>query len=100
VRHTRRVSQGENRKKRRKPKRPLPPVPKYVPYSGGGRRYWRIGGPLTKDHEAEAKAARAAKPPGRLGRLVLRILGGARRRLRTDHASRRGRSGVASGGRP
>ena len=75
MRHTRPVGQGGNRKQRRKPKRPLPPVPKYVRYSGGGRRYWRLGGPLTEDHEAEAKAARAARPPGRLGRLVLRILG-------------------------
>lgn len=78
MRHTRRVSQDANRKKRRKPKRSLPPVPKYVRYSGGGRRYWRLGGPLTNDREAEAKASRAAKPPGRLGRLVLRILGGGK----------------------
>ncbi|HEX4434717.1 MAG TPA: hypothetical protein VH012_07800 [Acidimicrobiales bacterium] len=70
------MTQRSNRKQRRKPKRPLPPVPDYVRYSGGGRRYWRLGGPLTKDHEAEAKAARAAKPPSRLGRLVLRVLGG------------------------
>jgi hypothetical protein len=76
VRHTRRVSQDGNRKKRRKPKQSLPPVPDYVRYTDGGRRYWRLGGPLTKDHEAAAKAAQAAKPPGRLGRLVLRILGG------------------------
>ena len=78
MRHTPPVSQGANRKQRRKPKRTLPPVPKYVRYSGGGRRYWRIGGPLTRDPEAEAKAARAAKPPGRLGRLVLRVLGGGK----------------------
>ena len=78
MRHTPPVSPSANRKQRRKPKRTLPPVPKYVRYSGGGRRYWRIGGPLTKDHEAEAKAARAAKPPGRLGRLVLRVLGGGK----------------------
>ena len=78
MRHTRPVGQGGNRKQRRKPKRPLPPVPKYVRYSGGGRRYWRLGGPLTEEHEAEAKAARAAKPPGRLGRLVLRVLGGGK----------------------
>jgi len=56
----------------------LPPVPDYVRYTGGGRRYWRLGGPLTKDHEAEAKAAQAAKSPGRLGRLVLRALGGGK----------------------
>ena len=61
---------------RRRPKRKLPPVPKYVRYTGGGRRYWRLGGPLTADREAEAVAARRAKPPGRLGRFVLRVLGG------------------------
>ena len=78
--HTRRVSQGHggNRKQRRKPKRRLPPVRDYVRYSGGGRRYWRLGGPLTKEHEAAAKAGQAAKPPGRVGRLVLRALGGKR----------------------
>jgi hypothetical protein len=69
------MSHGANRKQRRKPKRQLPPVRDYVRYSGGGRRYWRLGGPLTKEHEATAKAAQAAKPPGRLGRLVLRVLG-------------------------
>ncbi len=79
VRHTHQVSQGANRKRRRKPKRTLPPVPDYVRYSGGGRRYWRLGGPLTKDHEAAAKAAQAAKPPSRLGRLVLRMLGGGKK---------------------
>jgi hypothetical protein len=78
VRHTRPVSQSANRKRRRKPKRALPPVPDYVRYTGGGRRYWRLGGPLTKDHEAEAKAAQAARAPGRLGRLMLRILGGGK----------------------
>ncbi len=71
------MSSGAKRKQR-KAKAKLPPVPRYVRYSGGGRRYWRLGGPLTKDHEAEAKAAQAAKPPGRLGRLVLRVLGGGR----------------------
>lgn len=76
--HTHGVAQGANRKRRRKPKRSLPPVPNYVRYRGGGRRYWRLGGPLTTDHEAEAKAARAAKPPSRLGRLVLRVLGGGK----------------------
>jgi hypothetical protein len=75
MRHTRRVSNGKGR---RKPKRPLPPVPNYVRYTGGGRRYWRLGGPLTKDHEAAAKAAQAAKPPSRFGRLVLRVLGGGK----------------------
>jgi hypothetical protein len=70
--HTRLVSQ----RKPRKPKRPLPRVPDYVRYTGGGRRYWRLGGPLTRDHETAAKAAQAAKRPSRLGRLVLRVLGG------------------------
>lgn len=78
VRHTRRVSRSANRKRRRKSKRQLPRVRDYVRYSGGGRRYWRLGGPLTKEHEAAAKAAQAAKPPGRLGRLVLRVLGGTK----------------------
>ena len=77
MRHTHDVGQGANRK-RRKPKRSLPPVPNYVRYKGGGRRYWRLGGPLTTDHEAEAKAAQAARRPGRLGRLVLRVLGGGK----------------------
>jgi hypothetical protein len=72
------MSPGAKRKRTRKPRRKLPPVPRYVRYSGGGRRYWRLGGPLTEDHEAEAKAAQAAKPPGRLGRLVLRVLGGGK----------------------
>jgi hypothetical protein len=35
-----------------------------------------MGGPLTSDHEAEARAAQRAKPPGRVGRFVLRVLGG------------------------
>jgi hypothetical protein len=78
VRHTRPVSQRGNRKQRRKRKRPLPPVRDYMPYRGGGRRYWRLGGPLTKEREAEAKAAQAAKRPGPFGRLVLRVLGGGK----------------------
>ena len=85
--HTRDMSPGAKRKQRkpkqrkpkeRKPKAKLPPVPRYVRYSGGGRRYWRLGGALTRDHEAEARAAQAARPPGRLGRLVLRVLGGGK----------------------
>ena len=69
------MSSGSKRKPR-KPKAKLPAVPRYVRYTGGGRRSWRLGGPLTREHENEAKAAQAAKPPGRLGRLVLRVLGG------------------------
>jgi hypothetical protein len=65
-------------KGQRKPKRRLPPVPKYVRYTGGGRRYWRLGGPLTRDREAEALAAQRKRPPGRVGRFVLRVLGGGK----------------------
>lgn len=65
-------------KRRRKPKKRLPPVPNYVRPPRYGR-YWRLGGPLTSDHEAEALAAERARPPGRLGRLVLRLLGGSDR---------------------
>jgi hypothetical protein len=64
------------KKRRRKNKHPLPRVPKYVAYTGGGRRYWRMGGPLTAEHEAEAQAAQRARRPGRIGRFVLRLLGG------------------------
>ena len=67
---------AQRRNKARKANRTLPPVPDYVRYTGGGRRYWRLGGPLTRDKEAEALAARRKKPPGRLGRFVLRVLGG------------------------
>ena len=66
-------------KRPRKPRRPLPPVRHYVrpPTSGV---YWKLGGPLTSDHEAEAKAEATAKAaerrrrPGRMSRL-LRVLG-------------------------
>jgi hypothetical protein len=66
------------RRKARKPKprQKLPPVPKYTRMPKGGTRYWRLGGPLTRDHEAEARDAQRAKPPGRMGRLVLRVLRG------------------------
>jgi hypothetical protein len=67
-------------KRKRSPKQKLPPVPKYVRYTGGGRRYWRLGGSLTKDHEAEARALQRAKSPGPLGRFVLRLLGGKAKR--------------------
>jgi hypothetical protein len=51
-------------------------VPKYVTYTGGGRRYWRLGGPLTAAHEKDAVAVRRARPTGPIGRFVLRMLGG------------------------
>jgi hypothetical protein len=51
-------------------------VPDYVRYPRGDGVRWRLGGPLTKEHEAEALAAQRARTPGRLGRLVLRLLGG------------------------
>jgi hypothetical protein len=38
-------------------------------------RYSRLGGPFTDTHEAEAKAAELARPPSRLGTLILRLLG-------------------------
>ena len=72
------MARGTPHKRRRRPKRRLPPVPGYVHYTGGGRRYWRLGGPLTRDREAEARAAQRKKPPGRIGRLVLRVLGGGK----------------------
>ena len=72
------MSPSSKGKRPRRPKQKLPPVPKYVRYTGGGRRYWRLGGPLTRDHEAEALAAQRGRPPGRLGRLVLRLLGGGK----------------------
>ena len=68
-------------KRPRKPRRPLPPVRHYVrpPRSGV---YWKLGGPLTSDHEAEAEAEAKAKAkaaarrrrPGPMSRL-LRVLG-------------------------
>jgi hypothetical protein len=64
---------GSKGPRRRKARSPLPPVPHYVSYPKG--RFWRLGGPLTSDHEAEALAAQRAHPPGRLGRWVLRRLG-------------------------
>jgi hypothetical protein len=66
---------GSKGKRLRKPRRKLPPVPDYVRYTGGGRRYWRLGGPLTRTHEKEALAAQRSRAPGRLGRFVLRVLG-------------------------
>jgi hypothetical protein len=69
---------GSTGKKPRKPTQKLPRIPKYMRYPRDGVR-WRLGGPLTRDHEAEALAAERAHPPGRLGRLVLRVLGGRNR---------------------
>jgi hypothetical protein len=66
---------GRTGKRSRKPSRKLPPVPDYVPYGGGGRRYWRLGGPLTRTHEKKALAAQRSRSPGRVGRFVLRVLG-------------------------
>jgi hypothetical protein len=66
---------GRKGKRTRKPTQKLPPVPDYVRYTGGGRRYWRLGGPLTRTHEKEALAAERSRPPGRVGRFVLRVLG-------------------------
>ncbi len=66
---------GPKRKRPRKPTHTLPPVPDYVKYRGGGRRYWRLGGPLTRTHEKEALAAQRSRQPGRIGRFVLRVLG-------------------------
>ncbi len=65
----------ESGKRPRKPRRTLPPVPDYVRYTGGGRRYWRLGGPLTRTNEKEALAAQRGRTPGPVGRFVLRILG-------------------------
>ncbi len=70
---------GSSGNRPRKPKQRLPRIPKYVPYPKYGIR-WRLGGPLTADHEAEAIAAQRAKKPGRVGKFVLRILGGSRPR--------------------
>jgi hypothetical protein len=69
-------------KRPRKRKQSLPPVPHYLRYPRNVGRYWRLGGPLTRDHEAEALAAQQARPPGRVGRLVLRLLGGSPPRRR------------------
>lgn len=65
---------GSSGPRRRKPRAPLPPLPHYVPYPRAGR-YWRLGGPLTRDHEAEALAAERARRQSRVGRWVLRWLG-------------------------
>jgi hypothetical protein len=62
---------------RRKPKRKLPPVRGYVRYPRDGMdMHWRLGGPLSNGHEAEARAAERARKPGRARRLILRMLGG------------------------
>jgi hypothetical protein len=66
---------GTSGRRGRKPKKKLPPVPHYERYPRGG--FWRLGGPLTSDHEAEARAAARARRPGRIRRLVLKMLGGS-----------------------
>ena len=66
---------GTKGKRPRKPKQRLPSIPNYVRPPRHGR-YWRLGGPLTSDHEAEARAAELAREPGRVGRFMLRLLGG------------------------
>lgn len=65
---------GSRGPRRRKPRRRLPPAPKYMK-PAWGTRYWRLGGRYTDRREAEARAARAAHPPGRFARFVLRVLG-------------------------
>jgi hypothetical protein len=66
-------------KRPRKPRRPLPPVRRYV-RPPASEIYWKLGGPLTSDHEAEAeaeagaKAAQRRRRPGRMTRL-LKVLG-------------------------
>ncbi len=63
--------------KRRKPKPKLPPAGRYVRYPRDGLdMHWRLGGPLSNGHEAQARAAERARTPGRARRFVLRILGG------------------------
>ena len=70
---------GASGKRRRKPKKKLPPTRKYVRYPRDGlNMHWRLGGPFSRGHEAEARAAERARKPGRMRRLVVRILGGAR----------------------
>jgi hypothetical protein len=64
------------RNKPRKPAKKLPPVPRYTRMPKGGTRYWRLGGPLTRDKESEARAAQREGHQSRLGRFVLRLLGG------------------------
>jgi hypothetical protein len=67
---------GTSGRRRRKPKHKLPPLPPYEPYPRGG--FWRLGGPLTSEHEAEAREAERERRPGRLGRWITKILGGGR----------------------
>jgi hypothetical protein len=71
---------GSSSSKRRKPKQTLPPVPHYVPYPKQTGIRWRLGGPLTSDHESEARAEEVARGPGRVGRFMWRLLGGGKLR--------------------
>jgi hypothetical protein len=69
---------GTSGKRGRKPKKKLAPTRPYVRYPRDGMdMHWRLGGPLSSGHEAQARKAARAREPGRLERLVLRILGGA-----------------------
>jgi hypothetical protein len=66
---------ASSKKRPRKPKHPPPPVAHYVrpPRSG---IYWKLGGPLTSNKEAEAKAALQRRPPGRVRQWATRVMGG------------------------
>ena len=66
---------GTSGRRGRKPKRKLPPVRPYVRYPPG--RFWRLGGPLTSSHEAEARDAERAHQLGPVRRLLLRLLQGS-----------------------
>ncbi|HTZ10706.1 MAG TPA: hypothetical protein VMB72_16655 [Acidimicrobiales bacterium] len=54
-------------------------MPPYVKRPAGGVRWtWRLGGPMTSRHEAEARRELAQRRPGRLGRAILWVLGARR----------------------
>jgi hypothetical protein len=63
--------------RRRKPRQRLPKVPDSVPYPGMSRFPKRDR--LTRGQERAARQAQRDRPVGRVGRLVLRLLGGSRR---------------------
>ena len=66
---------GTSGRRPRKPKHPLPRARHYIrtPRYGG---FWRLGGPLTDEHEAEAERQQKERPPGPIGRMIIRVLGG------------------------